>query len=125
MSNETEKAARKLRAILSADVKGYSLLMADDEVHTIETLKKYRLIMSDLIKQHSGRVVDNPGDNLLAEFSSAVDAVDYAVKIQNILKKENAKFVENKRLQFRIGVNIGCCRRSKSIPKWPVKRLPT
>ncbi len=107
MSNETEKATRKLRAILSADVKGYSLLMADDEVHTIETLKKYRLILSDFIKQHSGRVVDNPGDNLLAEFSSAVDAVDCAVKIQNKLKKENAKFVGDKRLQFRIGVNIG------------------
>lgn len=63
--------------------------------------------MSELIQQHSGRVVDNPGDNLLAEFSSAVGALDCAVKIQNRLKKENAKFVEDKRLQFRIGINIG------------------
>lgn len=102
-----QKVTRKLRAILSADVKGYSLLMADDEVHTIQTLKAYREIMSDLIQQQSGRVVDNPGDNLLAEFSSAVDAVDCAVKIQNRLKKENAKFIEDKRLEFRIGVNIG------------------
>ena len=102
-----KKVTRKLRAILSADVKGYSLLMADDEVHTIQTLKAYRSLMSDLIQQHSGRVVDNPGDNLLAEFSSAVDAVDCAVEIQNRLKKENAKFVEDKRLQFRIGINIG------------------
>jgi len=70
MSNE-KKPIRKLRAILSADVKGYSILMADDEVHTIQTLKAYREIMSDLIQQHSGRVIDNPGDNLLAEFSSA------------------------------------------------------
>ena len=107
MSNETGKVTRKLRAILSADVKGYSLLMADDEVFTIRTLIEYREIMSDLIQQHSGRVVDNPGDNLLAEFSSAVDAVEAAVAIQKKLKKENAKFVENKRLQFRIGVNIG------------------
>ena len=107
MSNETGKVIRKLRAILSADVKGYSLLMADDEVHTIETLKKYRNLMSDLISQHSGRVVDNPGDNLLAEFSSAVDAVEAAVQIQNRLSKENAKFIEDKRLEFRIGVNIG------------------
>ena len=107
MSHENEKVTRKLRAILSADVKGYSLLMADDEVHTIQTLKSYRQIMSDLIQQHSGRVVDNPGDNLLAEFGSAVDAVEAAVQIQNGLKKENAKFVEDKRLQFRIGVNIG------------------
>jgi adenylate cyclase len=107
MPNDNEKVIRKLRAILSADVKGYSLLMADDEVHTIQTLKAYRQIMSDFIKQHSGRVVDNPGDNLLAEFGSAVDAVGCAVQIQNSLKKENAKFVEEKRLQFRIGVNIG------------------
>ena len=106
MANE-QKITRKLRAILSADVKGYSLLMANDDVHTIQTLKAYRQIMSDLIQQHSGRVVDNPGDNLLAEFGSAVDAVDCAVQVQNRLKKENAKFVEDKRLQFRIGVNIG------------------
>ena len=93
MSNDN-KVTRKLKAILSADVKGYSLLMADDEVHTIQTLKAYRQIMSDLIQQHSGRVVDNPGDNLLAEFSSAVDAVECSVHIQNRLNKENAKFVE-------------------------------
>ena len=104
---EEQKFIRKLRAILSADVKGYSLLMADEEIHTIDTLKKYRQIMSDFIRHHSGRVVDNPGDNLLAEFSSAVEAVECAVQIQKKLKKENAKFVEDKRLQFRIGVNIG------------------
>jgi len=102
-----QKTTRKLSAILSADVKGYSLLMANDELHTIQTLKAYRLIMSDLIQQHAGRVLDNPGDNLLAEFSSAVDAVECAVQIQNRLQKENAKFVEDKRLEFRIGVNIG------------------
>jgi len=102
-----KRVTRQLSAILSADVKGYSLLMADDEVHTIQTLKVYRSLMSDLIQQNSGRVVDNPGDNLLAEFSSAVDAVECAVQIQNRLKKENAKFVEDKQLQFRIGVNIG------------------
>jgi len=104
---EDEGFKRKLAAILSADVKGYSILMADDEIHTIQTLKAYRQIMSDLIQQHSGRVVDNPGDNLLAEFSSAVDAVECAVEAQRKLEKENARFVEDKRLQFRIGVNIG------------------
>jgi len=81
--------------------------MADDEAHTIQTLKAYRSLMSDLIHQHSGRVVDNPGDNLLAEFSNAVDAVECAVLIQKRLKKENARFVEDRRLQFRIGINIG------------------
>ena len=98
MPNDNEKITRKLKAILSADVKGYSLLMADDEVHTIQTLKAYRSLMSDLIQQHSGRVVDNPGDNLLAEFSSAVDAVECAVEVQKKLKKENAKFVEDKQI---------------------------
>ena len=98
---------RKLAAILSADVKGYSLLLADDETFTIRTLKEYRSIMYNYIEQHNGRVVDSPGDNLMSEFSSAVDAVDCAVQIQNRLKRENAKFVEDKRLEFRIGVNIG------------------
>jgi adenylate cyclase len=106
MSNE-QKVTRKLKAILSADVKGYSLLMADDEVHTIQTLKAYRNLISDLVQKHSGRVVDNPGDNLLAEFSSAVDAVECAVQIQKKLKQENARFVEDNRLEFRIGINIG------------------
>jgi len=106
MSNG-QKIKRKLRAILSADVKGYSLLMANDEGFTIQTLKSYRKIMSDIIQQGSGRVVDNPGDNMLAEFSSAVDAVQCAVRIQKKLKKENARYVENKRLQFRIGINTG------------------
>jgi len=102
-----QKATRKLRAILSADVKGYSLLMADDEAFTIQTLQAYRHLMSDLIIQYSGRVVDSPGDNLLAEFPSAVDAVECAVAIQKRLKKENDRFVEGKRLEFRMGVNIG------------------
>ncbi|MBW2411753.1 MAG: tetratricopeptide repeat protein [Deltaproteobacteria bacterium] len=98
---------RKLAAILSADVKGYSILLADDEAFTIKTLKKYRSIMSNFIKQHNGRVVDSPGDNLLSEFSSVVDAVQCAVEIQKQLKKENERLAENKRLEFRIGVNIG------------------
>jgi adenylate cyclase len=102
-----QNITRKLKAILSADVKGYSLLMADNEVLTLKTLNEHRKIMSDLIESHSGRVVDAVGDNMLAEFSSAVDAVDCAVKIQKSLKKENAKFIENRKLQFRIGINIG------------------
>ena len=107
MPTNKDKTIRKLRAILSADVKGYSLLMADDEAFTIHTLKEYRNIMSICIKQHAGRIVDNPGDNVLAEFSSAVDAVQCAVEIQKKLKKENDRLVEDKRLEFRIGINIG------------------
>ncbi len=107
MPTDQDKVIRKLRAILSADVKGYSLLMADDETFTIKTLKSHRTIMTNCIEQHNGRVVDSPGDNILAEFASAVDAVQCAVEIQNKLKKENKRLVEDKRLEFRIGVNIG------------------
>ncbi len=102
-----KQVIRKLSAILSADVKGYSLLMAADESFTIETLKKYRGIMSQEIKGRNGRVVDTPGDNLLAEFPSAVDAVECAVEIQKHLKKENEALEKEKKLQYRMGVNIG------------------
>ncbi|MGV7223769.1 MAG: adenylate/guanylate cyclase domain-containing protein [Nitrospinales bacterium] len=102
-----EKVTRKLRAILSADVKGYSLLMSDDEAFTVKTLKSYRALMSEQIELHTGRVVDTPGDNLLAEFASVVDAVQCAVKIQKTLKEKNEDLPLDKRLEFRIGVNIG------------------
>jgi len=106
MSDE-HKVTRKLRAIFSADVKGYSILIADDEVATIQTLKKYRNMMSACIEQHEGRVVDAVGDNLLAEFKSAVDAVDCAVEVQKELRDKNKELSEEKRLEFRIGINIG------------------
>jgi adenylate cyclase len=102
-----QKVTRKLSAILSADVKGYSLLMTNDEAFTIKTLKEYRKIMSKIIKHHSGRVVDAPGDNLLAEFPSAVNAVQCSVEIQKELKGKNAESLDDKQLEFRIGVNIG------------------
>jgi adenylate cyclase len=102
-----ERAKRKLTAILSADVKGYSRLMSDDELSTVETLKSYREIISSLVQQFSGRVVDSPGDNILAEFSSVVDAVECAVKIQGNLQEKNVKLPENRRMEFRIGVNLG------------------
>ena len=84
-----ERTKRKLTAILSADVKGYSRLMAEDELSTVETLKSYREIISSLVNQYSGRVVDSPGDNILAEFSSVVDAVECSVKIQGTLQEKN------------------------------------
>ena len=71
--------ARKLAAIFSTDVAGYSRLMGEDEEGTIRTLTAYRQVMATLIAQHHGRVVDAPGDNLLAEFASAVEAVRCAV----------------------------------------------
>ncbi len=103
----TQDFKRKLTAILSADVKGYSLLMADDEIATIQTITSYREIMKTLIEQHKGRVVDSPGDNLLAEFQSVVDAVQCAVEIQKELKVKNDELPSERRMNFRIGVNLG------------------
>jgi len=103
----TQEVKRKLAAILSADVKGYSRLMGEDEVGTIQTLNTYKEIMTGLIQHHRGRVVDAPGDNLLAEFGSVVDAVQCAVEIQKELKTRNAELPENRRMEFRIGVNLG------------------
>jgi len=98
---------RKLTAILSADVKGYSRLMGADEVGTIRTLTAYRQVMTTLIQQQRGRVVDSPGDNLLAEFASVVDAVQCAVVIQTTLKAENANLPPDRRMEFRLGLNLG------------------
>jgi adenylate cyclase len=98
---------RRLTAILSADVKGYSRLMGEDEAATVRTLTAYREAMASLIDRHRGRVVDSPGDNLLAEFGSVVDAVQCAVEIQRELGARNAQLPQNRRMEFRIGVNLG------------------
>ena len=98
---------RKLTAILSADVEGYSRLMGEDEEATIRTLTAYRELMTTLIQQHRGRVVDSPGDNLLAEFASAVDAVQGALAIQRELKTRNAELPANRQMAYRIGINVG------------------
>jgi adenylate cyclase len=103
----TEKVKRKLTAILSADVKGYSRLMGEDEVGTIRILQTYRGVMSALIQKKGGRVVDSPGDNVLAEFASVVDALESAVEIQRELKVRNADRSESRRMEFRIGINLG------------------
>ena len=98
---------RKLTAILSADVVGYSSLMAADEAATIETLKSYRDIISRLVVRHGGRVVNAPGDALLAEFPSAVEAVQTAIEIQKSIEGHNIELEPERRMQFRIGVNLG------------------
>jgi adenylate cyclase len=103
----TEKVKRKLTAILSADVKGYSRLMGADEVGTIRILQTYRGVISALIQKKGGRVVDSPGDNVLAEFASVVDALESAVEIQKELKVRNADRSESRRMEFRIGINLG------------------
>ena len=103
----TKDFKRKLSAILSADVAGYSRLMGEDEAATVEAITTYREIMGGLIRQHRGRVVDSPGDNLLGEFASVVDAVQCAVAVQKELQTRNAELPENRRMEFRIGINLG------------------
>jgi len=98
---------RKLAAILSADVEGYSLLMRDDEEATIRILTTYRKAITNLIQQYRGRLVDATGDNLLSEFTSVVDAVNCAVEIQREIAERNAELPENRIMQFRIGINLG------------------
>ncbi|MGZ6237375.1 MAG: adenylate/guanylate cyclase domain-containing protein [Syntrophales bacterium] len=102
-----EETKRKLTTILSADVKGYSCLMGEDEEWTVRTLKGYKDIMGNLIQQHRGRVVDAIGDNLMAEFASVVDAVQSGVEIQQALRGKNALLPQARRVEFRIGINLG------------------
>ncbi len=102
-----EDVKRRLAAIFSADVKDYSRLMRDDETATIRTLNAYRELLTTLVQQHHGRVVDSPGDNLLAEFASVVDGVQAATAIQKELKARNAKLQKNRKMDFRIGINLG------------------
>ena len=98
---------RQLKAIFSADVKGYSLLMAEDEMRTIHTLNTYRDLITSYIQNHLGRVVDSPGDNILAEFGSVIHAVQCAVEIQKDLGVKNAQLPEHRKMHFRIGINLG------------------
>jgi TolB-like protein/class 3 adenylate cyclase/Tfp pilus assembly protein PilF len=98
---------RKITAIMSSDVVGYSKLMGNDEAATVKTLEAYKSVMSALIDQHRGRVIDSPGDNMLSEFASVVDAVQCAVAIQKELISRNAELPEHRRMQFRIGINLG------------------
>jgi adenylate cyclase len=102
-----EHARRKLAAILSADVKGYSRLMADDEEATVRTINAYREVMTALVTEHLGQVVDAKGDNLLARFPSVMNAVHCAVLVQNELKVRNADLPQHRRMEFRIGINLG------------------
>ena len=102
-----EPVKRKLVAVLSADVVGYGRLMADDEMETVKTLKAHKDLMEGLIRQHAGRVVDDVGDDLMAEFASVVDAVACGVAIQNELAERNESLSDRRCMRFRIGINLG------------------
>ena len=98
---------RKLIAILSADAVGYSRLMNDDEEATVRTIQSYRTLFSTIIMQYNGRLIDSPGDNLLAGFASVVDGMRCALDVQRELANRNAALSENRRMRFRIGLNLG------------------
>ncbi|MGW8303822.1 MAG: tetratricopeptide repeat protein, partial [Desulfobacterales bacterium] len=102
-----ERARRKLSGILSVDAVGYSRLMRQDEAATVATLKGHKDVMASLIERYRGRVVDSPGDNLLAEFGSVVDAVECAVEIQRELKTKNDDLPDDRKMAFRMGIHLG------------------
>ena len=97
---------RKLTALLCADAVGYSRLMAEDEAETIRLLTTYRRMIADLVCEHRGRVVDNPGDNVLAEFPTALDAVEAAVEINELVQKEVQRILNSGGLDAAIEQGI-------------------
>ena len=98
---------RRLRAIFSADVQGYSRLMGEDDEYTVNTITTYRSTIARLVEKHHGRVVDAPGDNILAVFDSSLNAIRSAIEVQETLKTDNEKLPDNRRMNFRIGINLG------------------
>jgi len=106
-SISTQDLRRKLVAILIADVVGYCRLMSEDEAATVSTLTSYKRMMTGLVERCQGRVVDSPGDNLMAEFPSVMDAVQCAVTVQKKFEELNRGLPENRKMEFRIGINLG------------------
>jgi len=104
---EAPSVERKLAAIFAADVAGYSALMGRDEVGTLRTLTAYRVIIDRLIASHRGRIFNTAGDSLVADFASAVDAVQCAVAVQDAISKENADRPAGEQMRFRIGLHVG------------------
>jgi adenylate cyclase len=104
---EAHSVERKLAAIFAADVEGYSRLMGLDEVGTLRTLTAYRVVIDHLIASHRGRIFSNAGDSLVADFASAVDAVQCAVAVQDAIATENTNRPVAEQMRFRIGIHIG------------------
>src|SRR6516164_2554853 len=103
-----DRVDRRLAAIFAGDIAGYSRLMASDEEGTLRQLKAYRKQLVDLkITEHRGRIVKTTGDGMLVEFVSVVDAVRCAVDIQRGMAERNANVPADKRIQFRVGINVG------------------
>jgi adenylate cyclase len=107
MGPQEHRVERRLAAIFAADVAGYSRLMEKDEVGTLQTLTAHRAIMDRLVTEHRGRIANTAGDSLLAEFPSAIEAVQCAAQVQEALAQANQDIPDKRRLQFRIGVHVG------------------
>jgi len=104
---EGQVVERKLAAILAADVVGYSHLMQLDEVGTLRALRASRAIVDRLISEHRGRIFTTAGDSVLADFASAVDAVECALEVQQAIAEENTQRPASEQMRFRIGVHLG------------------
>ena len=104
---QIEKVERRLAAILHADVQGYSRLISEDEPATLRLLSSHLEMMQALVRQHGGRPVGSRGDSLLAEFPSVVEAVQGAVEMQRELKIRNAEVPAERKVEFRMGINLG------------------
>src|SRR5262245_4956915 len=106
-SSERTKVPRRLAAILAADIAGYSALIGADEARTVRDLKDHLAVVLPMVSGHCGRVIDTAGDGILAEFGSVVNAVECAVAIQRAMANRNAEVEDGRRMQFRLGINIG------------------
>ena len=98
---------RRLSAILAADIAGYSALMGTDETRTVRDLKGHQAVVLPMVGEFAGRIIDTAGDGILAEFPSVVNAVKCAVAIQSRMAERNAAIEPERRMQFRVGINIG------------------
>lgn len=104
---EPVRVGRRLSAIVAADVAGYSRLMSLDEVGTARTLREHRMVTDSLVAKHGGRLVKTTGDGVLLEFPSVVDSVECAVAIQAAIDRRNEGVPADRRMLFRIGINLG------------------
>ena len=107
LMDEDRSMRRRLSAILAADIAGYSRLMGQDEAATVRDLKGHQAAILPLVERHGGRVIDTAGDGILAEFPSVVGATACAAEIQRVMAARNAEAPEDRRMLFRIGVNLG------------------
>ncbi len=102
-----ESQSRRLAAILAADIAGYSALMGADEARTVRDLKGHQAVVLPMVGDFRGRIIDTAGDGILAEFGSVVNAVECAIAIQRAMGERNATVEPERRMQFRIGINLG------------------